>query len=175
MKGAKLNILKMFSLWALRNLAALLLAIVWAGKGLEDDTPNMLERFPGNIKITTATITTTKTSLHFSSKFFSRDFLFPVLFSGICGCLRTSQNYFCVWCWWVGPLCHSGFNCWLPSSLTFCSLEFSSHISSSEVFEEKVRHAFFFRFAAVFHGCLGCSIHRQTSMNSNLGSMNILC
>lgn len=160
---------------SLKNLAALILAIVWAGEGLEGDTLNMLERFPGNIKITTATITTTETSLRFSSKFLSWDLLFPVLFSGICGCLRTPQNSFCVWCWWAGSLCHPGFNCWLPSSPTLCSLESSSPISSSEVFEEKSTGMHFFRFAAVFHGCLGCSIHRQTSMSSNLGSINALC
>lgn len=152
MKGAKLDFLEMFLMflqktflvYETKNLAALLLAIVWAGEGLEGDTLNMLERFPGNIKITTATITTTETNLCFSSKFFSWDFLFPVLFSGICGCLRTPQNSFCVWCWWAGSLCHPRFNCWLPSSPTLCSLESSSHISSSEVFEEKkYRHAFF--------------------------------
>lgn len=158
---------------SLRNLAALLLAIVWVGEGLEDDTLNMLERFPGNIKITTATITTTETSLRLSFKFFSWDFLFPVLFSGICGCLRSPQNSFC---WWVGSLCHPGFNCWLPSSSShISSLESTSHISSSEVFEEESTGMPFFRFAAVFHGCLGCSIHRQTSTNSNFGSINAFC
>ena len=140
-------------LWGIQQLY--FFASVWAGKKeLEDNTPNMLEWFLGNVKLI-ATTNPNNNNTVFSSSFSPGTYPFPVLSPGICECVVTGQTSLCVRPGWAGcPIGHPTSHLWrLISSPAFCSLKLSFHIGYCDLFEEKSSGVQCLGYAAALDGC----------------------
>lgn len=115
--------------------------------------PIMLEWFLGNAKLT-ATTKPDKNRPVFSSSRSPGTFSFPVLPSGICGCLMTCQTSLCVRPRRAGcPLGRPRSHLWrLISSPALCSLQLSFHMGYCDAFGEKSSGVPCFGYAAAPDG-----------------------